>query len=279
MFAEYWPEQTVETQRIADALNATPKVVFSRTLERAPWGSWEDARVVAGSASEEIRRLKEEPGADMVVWGSLTLSESLERDGLVDEYRLFVCPVVLGLGRRLFGDGTPTRAAEAGRVEAVRRRRRCPLRGCRRCLAAVLELVPRRHGRELEQRSAAFRLGVAEVAGVVLPRDVEQPLLHAVVEPRAAEDELAQPVDERLVPHERQPLPVADEVEAEPAPRLDDAAVGDELDRSASSSPSRSFDSTSPSFTAAAVTRSPKSFALNSKRWPRNSTTKSSPER
>jgi dihydrofolate reductase len=118
MFAAYWPEQTVETQGIADALNATPKVIFSRTLERAPWGEWDDARVVAGPASEEVRRLKEEPGKDMVVWGSLTLGESLERDGLVDEYRLFVCPVVLGQGRRLFGDGTPTRRLELVETKA-----------------------------------------------------------------------------------------------------------------------------------------------------------------
>ena len=109
MFAAYWPEQTVETQGVADALNATPKVVFSRTLERAPWGDWEEARVVAGPASEEVRRLKEQPGGDMVVWGSLTLAESLERDALVDEYRLFVCPVVLGQGKRLFGESSPTR--------------------------------------------------------------------------------------------------------------------------------------------------------------------------
>jgi dihydrofolate reductase len=109
MFAAYWPEQTVETQGIADALNGTPKVVFSRTLQRAPWGDWEEARVVAGSASDEVRRLKEQPGGDMVVWGSLTLGESLERDGLVDEYRLFVCPVVLGQGKRLFGESSPTR--------------------------------------------------------------------------------------------------------------------------------------------------------------------------
>jgi dihydrofolate reductase len=110
MFAEYWPEQTVETQGIADALNSTPRVVFSRTIERAPWGDWEEARVVAGPASEEVRRLKEQEGGDMVVWGSLTLTESLERDGLVDEYRLFVCPVVLGQGKRLFGESSPTRS-------------------------------------------------------------------------------------------------------------------------------------------------------------------------
>jgi dihydrofolate reductase len=108
MFAAYWPEQTTETQRIADALNATPKVVFSSTLESAPWGSWEPARVVAGPAAEEVRRLKSDSGKDMVVWGSLTLADSLMREGLVDEYRLQVCPVVLGRGKRLFEEGLAT---------------------------------------------------------------------------------------------------------------------------------------------------------------------------
>jgi dihydrofolate reductase len=108
MFAAYWPEQTTETQAIADALNATPKVVFSSTLESAPWGSWEPARLVSGSAAEEVRRLKAEPGKDMVVWGSLALSDSLMREGLVDEYRLQVCPVVIGRGKRLFEDGLAT---------------------------------------------------------------------------------------------------------------------------------------------------------------------------
>lgn len=98
MFSGFWPEQTVETQGIADALNSTPKVVFSRTLESAPWGKWEEARLVAGDASEEIRRLKDEPGKDMVLWGSISLAKSLMADGLVDEYRLWVCPVVLGRG-------------------------------------------------------------------------------------------------------------------------------------------------------------------------------------
>jgi dihydrofolate reductase len=108
MFAAYWPEQTTETQAIADALNATPKVVFSSTLESAPWGNWEPARLVSGSAAEEVRRLKAEPGKNMVVWGSLALSDSLMREGLVDEYRLQVCPVVLGRGKRLFEDGLAT---------------------------------------------------------------------------------------------------------------------------------------------------------------------------
>jgi dihydrofolate reductase len=109
MFSAYWPEQTTETQGIADALNSTPKVVFSRTLDRAPWGKWGDARLVSGSASDEVRRLKGEGGKDMVVWGSLSLAESLMREDLVDEYRLWVCPVVLGRGRRLFVDGLDER--------------------------------------------------------------------------------------------------------------------------------------------------------------------------
>src|SRR5262245_17289561 len=87
--------------------------------------------------------------------------------------------------------------------------------------AAVLELAPGRHGRELEERPPALRLGVAEVAGVVDPRHVEEAFLHTVVEPCSAEHELAQPVDERLALLERHALPVSDEVETESAPRVD----------------------------------------------------------
>ena len=64
--------------------------------------------MVAGNAAEEVRRLKAGPGKDVVVWGSLTLADSLLREGLVDEYRLKVCPVVLGRGKRLFEDGLAT---------------------------------------------------------------------------------------------------------------------------------------------------------------------------
>jgi dihydrofolate reductase len=122
MFAAVWPEQTVETQAIADALNGTPKIVFSGTLERAPWGGWDEARVVRGSAADEVRKLKAEPGESMVVWGSLTLAHSLAREGLVDEYHLLLCPTVLGDGRGLFGEAVPrmrrleTKAYEGGLV-------------------------------------------------------------------------------------------------------------------------------------------------------------------
>src|SRR4051794_30968126 len=86
-------------------------------------------------------------------------------------------------------------------------------------LAPELQLVPGRHGREVEQRAAPVGVAVAEVAGALVPRDLELADLDLVVEPRAAEDQLAQPVDERLAADERHAFPVADEVAAEPAPR------------------------------------------------------------
>jgi dihydrofolate reductase len=109
MFSEYWPQQTTETELIADALNTTPKVVFSKSLDRAPWGSWDEARVVATSASVEVRRLQGEQGADLVVWGSLSIAQALLGAGLVDEVQLWICPVLLGSGKRLFPDGVDPR--------------------------------------------------------------------------------------------------------------------------------------------------------------------------
>jgi dihydrofolate reductase len=83
-------------------LNAIPKIVFSKTLDRAPWGGWPDAKIVKTSAAKEVEKLKEAPGKDMVIWGSLSLAQSLINEGLVDEYQLFVCPLVLGTGTPLF---------------------------------------------------------------------------------------------------------------------------------------------------------------------------------
>lgn len=105
MFVEYWPKVTSGDERpFAEKLNAIPKVVFSKTLDRAPWGTWEEATVVKTDAAREIERLKQQPGKDLVIWGSLTLAQSLMHEGLIDEYQLIVCPVVLVEGRRLFDD-------------------------------------------------------------------------------------------------------------------------------------------------------------------------------
>jgi dihydrofolate reductase len=105
MFAEYWPNVTEgEEKPFADKLNALPKVVFSQTLDRAPWGAWDDAAIVRSSAASEVAMLKQQSGKNMVIWGSISLAQSLMKEGLIDEYQLIVCPVVLGSGKPLFGD-------------------------------------------------------------------------------------------------------------------------------------------------------------------------------
>lgn len=105
LFLEYWPEvKEGEEKEFADKLNSMDKIVVSSTLESAPWGDWEAARVVSGRAEEELAKLKEQPGSDMLIWGSISLSQSLINAGLIDEIRIVTCPLVLGEGRPFFGD-------------------------------------------------------------------------------------------------------------------------------------------------------------------------------
>jgi dihydrofolate reductase len=107
MFSQYWPTVTTETELVADFVNTTPKIVFSRTLDRAPWGTWDEAHIAGGAAPEEVAKLKAQPGKDMILWGSLSLGHALIKAGLIDEYQLRVCPRVLGEGTRLWPDGAP----------------------------------------------------------------------------------------------------------------------------------------------------------------------------
>lgn len=98
----YWPEQTDDTTGITDYLNAVQKYVVSSTITDP---QWQNATVLSGEPVEKVRALKQQPGRDIVVTGSITLCHTLIGAGLVDEYRLFVYPVVQGRGRRLFPDG------------------------------------------------------------------------------------------------------------------------------------------------------------------------------
>jgi dihydrofolate reductase len=108
MFVKYWPKVTQgDDKPFADRINATPKIVFSQSLDRAPWGDFAEATIVKTNAAKEIERLKQHPGKDMVLWGSISLAQSLIHEGVIDEYQLVVCPVVLGDGRRLFDESTP----------------------------------------------------------------------------------------------------------------------------------------------------------------------------
>lgn len=95
--AEFWP---VSDDAYAAPMNEIPKVVLSRTLERAEWA---DSRIARGDLAVEIATLKREPGKDiMLAWGGAAFAQSLSRLGLVDEYRLILQPVALGDGLPLF---------------------------------------------------------------------------------------------------------------------------------------------------------------------------------
>jgi dihydrofolate reductase len=102
----YWPTEAAETSdpAIAEKMNTLPKVVFSKTLSKVEWGEWKNARLAKGDLREEIATLKQEPGKDLVLFGSGEIVSALARAGLIDEYWLFVAPVVLGSGIPLFKD-------------------------------------------------------------------------------------------------------------------------------------------------------------------------------
>jgi dihydrofolate reductase len=98
-FAEYWPTQQGELARL---LNEIPKVVFSRTLERA---DWKPARLVKDRVPEEVAALKQQPGKDVLILGSVHFASTLMRSGLIDEYRIAINPVALRGGTPLFQAG------------------------------------------------------------------------------------------------------------------------------------------------------------------------------
>jgi dihydrofolate reductase len=97
-----WPAQTEATAPGADKMNRTPKVVLSRTLEAAPWGEWEPARVLKDNVEQRIKELKQQSAKDVVIYGSANVVQNLTELGLIDEYQLLVHPVLLGDGKPLF---------------------------------------------------------------------------------------------------------------------------------------------------------------------------------
>lgn len=103
MFSGFWPTVTHGPEKeFADKFNRVPKVIFSKTLKQAPWGKWSEGRIVAGGAVAEVAKLKQMAGKDILISGSISVAQSLIEKGLVDEFRLVLCPVVLGSGRPLF---------------------------------------------------------------------------------------------------------------------------------------------------------------------------------
>jgi dihydrofolate reductase len=102
LFVDFWPGATTDKEVIADKLNETKKIIFSNTIVKAPWGKWPEAETISGNAIEAIKKLKSLPGKNMVMWGSISLAQSLMSESLIDEYHIQLCPVLTAGGRSLF---------------------------------------------------------------------------------------------------------------------------------------------------------------------------------
>ena len=108
LMAEFWPtadrdpESSGPMVEFAGIWRDMPKLVYSTTLQRAEWNT----TVVRDVVPEEVRALQAQPGGDMALGGAV-LAAAFQRHGLIDEYRLYVHPVVLGAGRPLFASGLP----------------------------------------------------------------------------------------------------------------------------------------------------------------------------
>jgi dihydrofolate reductase len=103
IFAAHWPRISGEDDPIAAKLNSVPKYVVSRTLDTVEWNN---STLLQGDIAEEVGKLKDQPGTEIQVTGSGQLIQTLMKHDLVDEYRLWIFPVLLGSGKRLFADGT-----------------------------------------------------------------------------------------------------------------------------------------------------------------------------
>jgi dihydrofolate reductase len=127
LMVKYWPDAELNPRSPADLafarkMNALPKVVLSRTLDKA---AWNNTRIVRDQIPETIAALKREAGKPIVAWAGAGLVSTLARANLVDEYRLIVHPVLLGKGTPLFQDIAQrqrlrlTRTTQLGRNLAV----------------------------------------------------------------------------------------------------------------------------------------------------------------
>ena len=103
IFAASWPKSTDPADEIATALNTRPKFVPSRTLDKV---TWNNSHLLKGDVAEEVAKLKVQEGGEIQVHGSSDLLQTLLKHNLIDTLRIWQFPVVVGTGKRLFGEGT-----------------------------------------------------------------------------------------------------------------------------------------------------------------------------
>ena len=198
----YWPLQTDDQTGIADYLDNVNKYVVSRTLGEP---SWAHTTVLQGPVVDEVQALKTAPGADIVITGSVTLTSELIAAGLVDEYRLFVYPVVLGRGRRLFTNATgvpglhleEARPFRSGIVLLRYRTATAEMYSSEAPATTTRRQIPRSTGRSplsAEQSRRVSAVAAADVSPLTLCTTIPAPAVKAcAINFRV--DELAQPIE------------------------------------------------------------------------------------
>jgi len=102
-FVSTWQAEAAkpEADRSTHKINDTPKIVFSKTLETS---EWKDTIIAGGDLTEEVTKLKNQPGKDLIVYGGAGFVSSLIKEGLIDEFHVFVNPTAIGRGLRIFSD-------------------------------------------------------------------------------------------------------------------------------------------------------------------------------
>ena len=103
MMEQYRGPRRAELGEYADMMNGYPKHVVSTTLKEPL--EWNNSTIIEENVAEEVLRLKQQPGKEILVFGSGALVNTLMRDDLIDEYRLMIFPIIVGSGQRLFADG------------------------------------------------------------------------------------------------------------------------------------------------------------------------------
>ena len=101
-FVNVWPQRETEKEPLANTMNKVKKLVFSNTITNAPWGKWPGGEIITADPIPTIKSLKLLPGKNMVLWGSVSLAQTLMKEDLIDEYQLHLCPELTSGGQKLF---------------------------------------------------------------------------------------------------------------------------------------------------------------------------------